>query len=180
MKILICLIVLIVLLMLVRIRFSVYYDGDGMRSYLKILAFKIKIPPDKKKVKTKKTESAPAKKGGSLDNLKVILTPAVKTLGRAVSFIRIDKLAGKITLASDDAFKTAMMFGGAAAGAGILLPILENNFKIKKKDIEVNADFEATEPMAKLTAHVSIAVWQVLALGVIFTFNYIKIKKGMD
>lgn len=183
MKVFICLVVLIALFLLIRIRFSVSYDEDGMIAHLKILFFKIKIPPDKKKIskKTRKEEAPKAeKKGGSLDKLKEILSPAIKTLGRAVRYIRIDKLCGTVTLASDDAFKTAMMFGGAAAGAGILLPVLENNFKIRKKDIEVSADFETNVPSARLSARISIAVWQIFALGFVFIFNYMKSKKGMN
>ncbi len=180
MKILICLVILVVLLLLVRIRFLVSYDEEGMVAYLKILFFKIKIPPDKKKVKGSPKIEAPKaeSKGGSLNKLKEIIMPAIKTLGKAIRAIRIDKLYGRITIASDDAFKTAMMFGASAAGSGILLPIMENNFKIRKKDIEVNADFEITESIAKLAARISIAVWQVIILGFVFVFNYMKYKKG--
>ncbi len=179
MKILLCLLLLAILILLVRIKFLAFYDEDGVSAELRILFFKIKIPPEKK-VKSVKKETVPKseKKGGSLESLKDIILSALKTLSPAIKSIRIDKLYGKITLASDDAFKTAMMFGSSAAGVGILLPVLENNFKIKKKDIEVNADFEATEAIAILSAKVSIAIWQILYLGIILLSNFIKQKKG--
>lgn len=180
MKILLCLLLLVILVLLLRVSFIVSYDEDGILAYIRVLFFKIKIPPEKKKPKAVKKETPPKKekKGGSLKALKEIILSALKTLGPAVRSIRIDKLSGKITIASDDAFKTAMTFGSAAAGVGILLPVLENNFKIKKKDIEVNADFDATETTAVLLAKVSIAVWQILYLGCIFILNFIKQKKG--
>lgn len=180
MKILLCLLLLVILVLLLRVRFIVSYDEDGVLAFVRVLFFKIKIPPEKKKPKAVKKEATPntEKKGGSLEGLKDIILSALKTLSPAIKSIRIDKLCGKITIASDDAFKTAMMFGSSAAGVGILLPVLENNFKIKKKDIEVNADFESTEALAILSAKVSIAIWQILYLGIIFISNFIKQKKG--
>lgn len=180
MKILLCLLLLVILVLLLRVSFIVLYDEDGILAFIKVLFFKIKIPPDKKTSKAVKKEKAPKteKNGGSISALKDIILSALKTLGPAVKSIRIDKLCGRITIASNDAFKTAMLFGSSAAGVGILLPVLENNFKIKKKDIEVNADFEEPETLATLSAKVSIAIWQILYLGIIFISNFIKQKKG--
>ena len=57
---------------------------------------------------------------------------------------------------------------------------LEYPINIKKKDIRVNADFEEKEILVRFEAKVSIAIWQVLQLGIIFVWRYIKLKKKKE
>ena len=181
MKVFICLAIIIAIILLIRIRVHVYYNAYGFKAMLKILFFKIELPPEKKTDTEKKSE--PKTKGGSLSELTDVITVGLEMLGRALSSIRIDLLNAEVIIASDDAFKTAMMYGSAAAGCGIMIPILENNFKIRKKEIIVNADFEEKETTISFTAKVSVAIWQILRLAIAFTLQFIKLKnkkKGME
>ena len=181
----------VVLLLMIRIKFRVGYNCDGFKATLRILFYKMKIPPEKKEKKEsppaeqkEKKESPPAeqkeKKGAPMSELKDIIGIGFKMLGKALKKIRIDKISADVTIASEDAFKTAMLFGSAAAGVGIIIPPIENNFNIRKKDIRVNADFEEKEILVSFDAKVSIAIWQILQLGIIFVWRYIKLKKKKE
>ena len=178
MKLFICLVLIILLILLIRLKVRVSYDENGFLAWFKVLFFKIKLPPDKKE-KTEKQHTAEKKNGGKLSEITDIVTVALGMLGRAITSIRIDNLQADVIIATDDAFKTAMAYGSAAAGCGILLPVIENNFKIKKKEITAHADFESGEMRVSLNAQVSIAVWQVLWLGIVFAWRLIK-KKGSN
>lgn len=172
---------LVLLLLLVRIKFLVSYDASGFAAMLKILFYKMKIPPEKKsKPKPVKKEQEEKKKGAPMSELKDVIGIGFKMLGKVLRTIRVDRLNAEVTIASDDAFKTAMMFGATAAGCGILIPPIENNFNIKKKSINVNADFDAKETLVSFDAKVSVAIWQILLLGVTFVWRYVKLKNTKE
>ncbi len=184
MWVLLIILVLILLLLIVRIRFRISGDNDGVRAIMRIVFFKMDIPLDKKEgtPKVKKEKEAPKekKKGMPMSELKDLIGIALKMFGKALKTIRIDLLKAEVTIASDDAFKTAMLYGTAAAGCGILIPPIENNFNIRKKEITVNADFDAKEMLARFDARVSIAIWQILWLGFTFIWRYIKLKNKKE
>ena len=170
----------VVLLLMIRIKFRVGYNCDGFKATLRILFYKMKIPPEKKEKKESPPAEQKEKKGAPMSELKDIIGIGFKVLGKALKKIRIDKISADVTIASEDAFKTAMLFGSAAAGVGIIIPPIENNFNIRKKDIRVNADFEEKEILVSFDAKVSIAIWQILQLGIIFVWRYIKLKKKKE
>jgi len=176
--VLLIVVVVVALLLLMRVKFRASYDSEGFRAYIKILFIKIKVPPEKKKEEKKKEKGE--KKGAPMSELKDIIGLGFKMLGKALKLIRIDNLSADVVIASDDAFKTAMLFGGAAAGCGILVPPIEENFNIRRKDINVNADFEAKEILVSIDAKVSVAIWQLITLGLNFIVRYIKLKNQKE
>ena len=117
--------------------------------------------------------------------LKSVISPVLKTMGKLVRMICVRKLRAEITIASDDAFMIAMMFGGVAAGIETFFPFIDKNIKIKKKYITVNADFESRESKVYLLADISILLWQIVVLAIFFLYQYLKKlrmmkKKGIE
>lgn len=179
---------LLLALALLRIRVCVSYSEAGFSAMLRIWFFRMKLPPEKKaagKTEERKKQSEDEQKkparGGSLSDFNSMLRVALSMLGRALRSIRVDRLDAEVHLASDDPFSTAMLYGSAAAGCGIILPLLERTFVIKKKKIRVFADFNARETTLQCEACASVAVWQLVRLGVIFLWKMVKQKqqKGM-
>ncbi len=178
------LIFLVILLLLLKIGIVAEYGEDGFSGYLKILFFKLKLPPEKKtnkKKEIKTKEISKEKKGfGDLETLKGIVSPILKTLGKLLRMISINRLTLDIKIATGDAYSTALLYGGAWAGVGMIFPTLDNNIKIKKKSISINADFENTESTAYMYADISLRVWQILILGIYLIFQYIRKQKGFE
>jgi hypothetical protein len=62
-------------------------------------------------------------------------------LGKLKGRLIIDKLTLRYLSAAQDPAMAALAFGSASAGAGILLPIIEQNFAVRNKDIQTNVSF---------------------------------------
>ena len=197
------LLALAVLPMGVRIR----YNDAGF--VLKVIAGPLKstvIPgrkkPKKQKVKQKKqkavqtAESAgseerppqPPKaqpeqkeRGGSLTRFLPLVKLGLKFLGDFRRKLRLDNLYLRLILAGDDPCDLAVNYGRIWAAVGNLMPQLERLFVIKKRDIQVECDFTATElcVVAHLDITITLGWLLVLALyyGIRILFEFLSIKR---
>ncbi|MBR5478601.1 MAG: DUF2953 domain-containing protein [Clostridia bacterium] len=181
MWVLLSILVLLLLVLLIRIKVELTYDCDGFRGKFKISFYKLRFPSEKKESKPKaKTSTEQKKKGVPIGEVKDLIGLCLEVFGKTVKCIRIDKLCADVKIASDNAFKTAMLFGSSAAVCGIILPPLENNFTIRKKEINVDVDYEAKEILVVLSVGVSIAIWQLIYPGYIFIKKYMEIKNKQE
>ena len=187
----------------VRIR----YNDAGF--VLKVIAGPLKITvipgrkkPKKQKVKQKKqkavqtAESAgseerppqppkaqPEKKerGGSLTRFLPLVKLGLKFLGDFRRKLRLDNLYLRLILAGDDPCDLAVNYGRIWAAVGNLMPQLERLFVIKKRDIQVECDFTATElcVVAHLDITITLGCLLVLALyyGIRILFEFLSIKR---
>lgn len=67
--------------------------------------------------------------------------------------LRLKRLVVKLVLGGDDPCSVAMQYGGAWAAVGMIFPVLDGAFTIKKHDISVDCDLSAgsqTRLVAKL------------------------------
>lgn len=167
----------IILFGFIRIRLVAEYDEEGFNGFLQVFPVKIRFPVENPKASSDKKASdgkKDEKKHGSLKTFKNIITPALKAVGKLIRTIKIKKLVADIRVAGEDAFSTAMMYGGAAAGIGVLFPILDSNLKIKKRTISVSADFEADESVIYFYTDVSINIWHTIAVATYFIYQFLK------
>ena len=128
-----------------------------------------KVSKEKETRKEKKTEPKPAAKkkpaaqkkadpdadvtkehpkkqaGGSITDFLPLVKIALDMLGAFRRRLRLNILELKIVMAADDPCDLAVNYGRAWAAVGNLMPRLERVFVIKKRNIEVECDFEATE-----------------------------------
>lgn len=192
----------------VRIR----YNDAGF--VLKVIAGPLKITvipgrkkPKKQKVKQKKqkavqtAESAgseerppqppkaqPVQKerGGSLTRFLPLVKLGLKFLGDFRRKLRLDNLYLRLILAGDDPCDLAVNYGRIWAAVGNLMPQLERLFVIKKRDIQVECDFTATELCVVAHLDITITLGRLLVLAlyygirILFEFLSIKRKGGGD
>ena len=133
-------------------------------------------PPQPPKEKKKKTE-----KGGSLLDFLPLVQAALDFLGDFRRKLRLDNLYLRLIMAANDPCDLAVNYGRAWAAVGNLLPQLEKWFVIKKRDIEVECDFETSKTL--VIAHLDLTITMGRLLAAVFKFavraliEYLKIRK---
>jgi len=115
--------------------------------------------PKKKKEKEKKPFDF---KPGSLNDFLNIINAVKNALSRLKRKLLIKKLILYYTSAGDNPANTAIQFGAANAVFGAIIPVLERNFRIRRRDLKAAADFNAREQGIYAKISVSIAVWEVV------------------
>ena len=133
-------------------------------------------PPKEKKKKAEKTE-----KGGSLLDFLPLVQAALDFLGDFRRKLRLDNLYLRLIMAANDPCDLAVNYGRAWAAVGNLLPQLEKWFVIKKRDIEVECDFETSKTLVIAHLDLTITLGRLLAAVVKFAvralIEYLKIRK---
>ena len=162
----------------VRVGGEVEYAHTGVTVYLRFWWFQILVYPSKEgKKEQPKKKCTPKKKadeetekpkeekrGGSFALFKKLLPVALEAVGALKRKIRIDKLILHLTWAAKDPASAAMGYGAANASMGMLYPVLDQNFKIKKCDVQIDLSFERSEPEIYGNAALSLTVGQLLHL----------------
>ena len=171
-------IAIITLFLLLRFGVSAEYGADGFTVSATAGPFRILLYPRKEKPgaaekkarrKARKAEKAGGKKKekpktkmpGGLQTYLDMLPPVKDMLGRIRRRLLIKKLTVHYTAAGSDAATTALTFGGANAAFGALAPLLENSFRVKRRDFRAAADFTGTEQKIYVHAAISLAVWEL-------------------
>ena len=156
---------------------------------LKITVFPRKKKPKKQKVKQKKpkeeqnaepsaSEDKPPQppeaqpeqkeKGGSIARFLPFIKLGLKFLGDFRRKLRLDNLYVRLILAGDDPCDLAVNYGRTWAAVGNLMPQLERLFVIKKRDIQVECDFTASETCVVAHLDITITLGRLLALALVY------------
>ena len=156
-----------------------------------------KEPKDKKKElspKPEKQQAGPAKEdlpkppqpprqeksgekketGGSLTDFLPLVKVALDFLGDFRRKLRLDDLYLRLILASSDPCDLAVNYGKTWAAVGNLLPVLEQCFVIKKRDVEVECDFTASETKVIARIDVTITLGRLLTLAAVYGYRAVK------
>ena len=133
-------------------------------------------PPPKPKEEKPKEE-----KGGSLLDFLPLVKVALNFLGDFRRKLRLNHLELKIIMAGGDPANLAINYGRAWAAVGNLMPQLERLFVIKKRDVEVECDFTASETLIFARLDLTIPFGRLLSLAVCYGIRalkeFLKIKK---
>jgi len=183
---------------------SVKYNSDGplvriiagpVRFTVFPMKKKEKKPKKKKPEKEKKSKTEPAadskktadtkeekkEKGGSLLDFLPLVQVALDLLGDFRRKLRLNRLELKLIMAGDDPCDLAVNYGRAWSAVGNLFPLLERAFVIKKRDIEVECDFTASEMLIIARLDITITLGRLIALAVRYGIRalreYLKIMK---
>ena len=97
--------------------------------------------------------------------LKELLPVALEAAGRLRRKIRIDEFDLAVKVASHDPAKAAIQYGRLSGAAGMLWPLVEQNFKVKDWRIRIWVDFTTARPEASLKLAASLTVGQALSWG---------------
>ena len=183
-KVLLVILVVLWLISLIRIGGRVKYGAEGLFVFLllgpvKLCLFPAKEEPEgdwrPKKKKPKKKKPALAEKHkkepkegqpGTLSRLMKLLPVVGQACGSLKRKIRIDELELEVIWGGTDAAAVALGYGRANAALGMLWPVFDHNFKVKRHSFQISADYGRTEPAAELRAAVTMTVGQMMTLGV--------------
>ena len=143
----------------------VNYDSDGPRVKVILGPVKFTVYPLPKKEK---------KKGGSLTDFIPFVKLIFNFLGDFRRKLRLDNLYLRLVLASSDPCDLAVNYGKTWAAVGNLLPALEKWFVIKKRDVEVECDFTASETLVVAKIDVTITLGRLLSLLVTYAVRALR------
>jgi hypothetical protein len=186
--------VILVVLAWIPLGATIRYNTDGLS--LKIIAGPIRLtvlPKKNKEEKSKKKskdKSAPKKvkasstqpatpkqeeKGGPITDFLPLVNTALDLLNAFRKKLRIDRLVLKLIMAADDPCDLAVNYGRAWAAVGNLFPRLERWLVIKKRDVEVECDFEASQTV--VIAHVDLTITLGRLLGILIWYGVRALKQ---
>ena len=199
---------ILVLLALLPLGVSVKYDSEGplVRVILGPVRFTVFPLPKKEKKEKKQKEPKQAKsapnpdapknpaprkkpkekkpadqKGGSWTDFLPLVKEVFRFLDVFRRKLRLNLLELKLIMASDDPCDLAVNYGRAWAAVGNLLPQLERVFVIKKRDIEVECDFTASQTLVIARLDLTITLGRLLGAVVVFAVRalvkFLKINK---
>jgi hypothetical protein len=159
-----------------RIGLIIEYSQAGFKLWVKISFVKVLLfPPSKDKKKKKVKEEKDNKSGGDIGEIRKALPIIREVLGKLKRRLIVDNLTLRYLSACPDPAQAALSFGAASAGAGILLPLIESSFTVRKKDIQTNVSFTEKKSSLYVRAQATISVVHLrLALTVLNSF---KVKK---
>ena len=184
---------ILVLLALLPLGATARYNADGLN--LKIIAgpVRIQVVPGKKKdpldkkshkkskkekkktAETGKTEAKKQEKGGSVKDFLPLMDTALDLLNAFRRKLRINRLEMKLIMAADDPCDLAVNYGKAWAALGNLMPLLERAFVIKKRNLEVECDFEASETVILARLDATITLGRLLGIVIWYGVRGLKL-----
>ncbi len=139
------------------------------------------LPKPPQPPKPVKEKPAGKEKGGSLTDFLPLVRVALDFLGDFRRKLRLDHIYLRLILAGGDPCDLAVNYGRAWAALGNLMPQLEKWFVIKKRDIEVECDFEASQTLVIARLDLTITLGRLLAAVCVFALRalveYLKLKK---
>ena len=130
-----------------------------------------KPPQPPAPVKEKKPKE---KKGGSWKDFIPFVKLGLNFLGDFRRKLRLNDLELKLVLASSDPCDLAVNYGRTWAAVGNLMPTLERWFVIKKRNVEVECDFTASETLVTARLDLSITLGRLLSLVAVYGFRGLK------
>ena len=185
------LIVLLVLVILsiLPVGVGVIYDAGGPLVRLLLGPVVVRIYPSKKKKEKPKTEKKKAKKktetktkpaeekkkaGGPISDFYPFIQLVFDFIGDFGRKLRLDRVEMKLILAGDDPADLGINYGRACMALGNLWPLLEEIFVIKKRDVEIECDFESSKTTIHARLDLTITIGRLIALVVRYGIRGLK------
>lgn len=174
---------LIVLLLCLHAGVKIHYNEEGFTVFVKYGLLKVRIVPSKKKkkktVKTKTEEKEKHRRGGIWNNFSDIVRLVSDALCRLRHKLVINRLELNLAYGDEDAAKTAIAYGVASSALGNIVPIIENTFRLKKRNFVLTPVFDRKTLEVIMHAELSISLGSLIwiALVLLFKFAGTKVKK---
>ena len=174
---------IVVLVALIKIGIRVNYVGKDFRMDLKVSRFCFALIGEEKSKKPKKQKEnkkspPPVDKKKTGENVKkgsILENPWVKSvldywqellslIGRVLVSPTLDTLYLHMKIGGGDAEKCAMKYGKICAILGGVLPVVENTFGIRKRDIQVWCCYDRDDIDISAETSITIRVFEIFAL----------------
>lgn len=176
-------------LSLLRVGGRVCYDQNGLLVQVRVGVFSFTVFPLKPSKKAKKSpkekpvpKSGPPREeptgGGNLELLQKMLPAVCQAAGRLKKNIQIDDLELELLWSHPDPAVCAMGYGAANGAVGMIWPILEQNFHIKKYRIRTGVDFDRGSPTIRGVAALSLTVGQGISMTLRLLGQLLQIRRN--
>ncbi len=142
---------------------------------------KRKAKEEKRKAKAEKKKKQPEedkkpKKGGSLQLILKMIPAALETLGDLKNVLRFDELYVRYTIAGQpDPAGAARQYGMICAGGGAVTALLENNLRIRRREVSAWVDFTTTEALVYVRLTITMSVGRLLRFVVAAGIKFLRI-----
>lgn len=138
-------------------------------------------PEKQKKQKSKKSAKPEKKEKQSIEDIvalvKLLIEIAKKVLEKTWRYIRIKIERYDITVGTDDAAKTALIYGGVSQATSHLFTLLDEtaHFRVKRKaPVNVGVDFLAAETRANVQMDFRLRLWHIISIGLGAGITYLR------
>lgn len=199
-------IVLLALLLSLKITLRITYE-DSLRVYLKVFFVKTRLYPSKKKEKKhphsmskrkarkikdslqkkskpkkkKKKEEKPIEKNDLISIVSITTNFVKNFISTFTRAVRVKFSRMHITVASEDAATTAILYGAITQSVNVLFPLIDNIKNVKKlpsgKELSVRADFLTDKPTVDIDINLYVRVGG--ALKALFSAGIRTFKKAV-
>lgn len=199
-------IVLLALLLSLKITLRITYE-DSLRVYLKVFFVKTRLYPSKKKEKKyphsmskrkaqkikdslqkkskpkkkKKKEEKPIAKNDLISIVSITTNFVKNFISTFTRAVRVKFSRMHITVASEDAATTAILYGAITQSVNVLFPLIDNIKNVKKlpsgKELSVRADFLTDKPTVDIDINLYVRVGG--ALKALFSAGIRTFKKAV-
>lgn len=119
-----------------------------------------------------KKEKKPS--GGSLTDFLPFIKLGLDFLGDFRRKLRVNHLYLRLVLASSDPCDLAVNYGKTWTAVGNLMPVLDRWFVIKKRDVEVECDFTASETKVIARMDITMTLGRLLTLVAVYACRGLK------
>lgn len=168
---------LLLVLSMIRLGGKVKYGPEGFYACVFVGPVKIQLIPSKSKDSKQNTKKQPKKekkrakdktaeqqeKPGMLGRVAELLPVIGEAAGALKRKIRIDYLNLNVIWGASDPASAALGYGKANAFLGMIWPILDNNFRVKKCDWHIDVDYGKTMPEFTADAAITISLGQLVS-----------------
>ena len=174
------------LLAMVRVGVHVLYEEKQLQLELLISRFKLLLVGPKNEKKPKKSQSMvkpksakpetepaqskekPKKKKGAakpwIDAVLEYWRELFALIGRVLTTPTLDVLRVELQVGGDPE-KCAMPYGRVCAMVGAVLPVVENTFRIRKRNIQVVPRFDRDDMEITAEAAITVRIYEIFALA---------------
>lgn len=193
---------ILILLAILPLGADVRYDSDG--PVVRVIAGPVclQVFPGKKKTKNDKKQKSPKKekanrktvaeqqpsttqpavsgtpqtqkKGGSVTDFLPLVKLGLNFLGDFRRKLRVNRLDLNLVMAGGDPCDLAVNYGKAWAALGNLWPRLEEWFVIKKRNVQIQCDFEGSETLITARLNITITLGRIISLAVRYGIRAVK------
>ena len=175
---------LIALVLATRATINIVYE-DQLKIYLKVLFFRFRLYPEKKRKFSSKSydkklkklakrkdvrlvdSSKSGSKAGIVDNIKTIYE-VLKVLFKSFSkYLHVSLAKIHIKIATPDAAQTAILYGAASASLACVVELLDSYtklHKIKERSIYIEPDFLSEKSDIRINISLSLSVYGAVAM----------------
>lgn len=167
---------------------AVDYSEKGLFVTVKVGPFRIQVIPagnakkrpekpleEGSQVGAQKTKKSA---GETLQMLKQYLPLIGDAAGRLKRKLRIDHIFLHLIWGNPDPASAALGYGAANAAMGMIWPIIDHNFRVKKQEIHIDLDYNLAVPVVTTRVQLTMTIGQLVAFAVCLGYKVLKIHLG--